>query len=93
MDVRCRRACITLTTIGTILAMLPASAAETSPRLKYRAKHGVCACSSGMSEADISRAMAGLDRLEQSQDAGIQASDHRTEQPMRREDDAAGKQR
>lgn len=47
-----------------VLAQAPAFAASDPPRLKYRSKGSPCACESGMSEADISRAMAGLDRLQ-----------------------------
>lgn len=79
--------------IGTIVAMAWASAADASSRLKYRSKSGICACASGMSEADISRAMAGLDRLDKPQDASPAASDNRTEQPTRREDDATGERK
>ncbi len=93
MDERQRHSCITLPTIGAIVAMVVVSAADASPRLKYRSKHGICACASGMSEADISRAMTGLDRLDKPQDANPAASENRTEQPTRREDDATGKQK
>ncbi|HNQ04509.1 MAG TPA: hypothetical protein PKH69_07835 [Thiobacillaceae bacterium] len=45
------------------LGQVHSLAAGDSPRLKYRAKGSVCACDSGLSEADIRRAMAGLERL------------------------------
>ena len=42
-----------------LLAAASASAAEASqPRLKFRGKGPVCGCASGLSEADISKAMA-----------------------------------
>lgn len=52
--------------IGGVLALgqAPTCVAGDTPRLKYRSKGSPCACASGMSEADISRARAGLDRLQ-----------------------------
>lgn len=49
-----------------VLFSAQAVAAEAPPRLKYRGKGPVCSCGSGLSEADIRRAMdkAGLDRLQ-----------------------------
>lgn len=61
--------------LGLLLSQGPAYAAGDSPRLKYRAKGSVCSCDSGMSEADISRAMARLDRL---QDADPKAGEGTT---------------
>lgn len=48
--------------VGLVLAV-PVASAGDPPRLKYRAKGSVCSCASGLGEAEISRAMAGLDRL------------------------------
>lgn len=50
--------------VALAVGQAPIAAAGDSPRLKYRSKGSPCACASGMSEADISRAMAGLDRLQ-----------------------------
>lgn len=50
--------------VALALGQAPTYAASDAPRLKYRSKGSPCACASGMSEADISRAMAGLDRLQ-----------------------------
>jgi len=48
----------TVVTLALALAVASASvAAQEQPRLKFRGKGPVCSCASGMSEADISRAM------------------------------------
>lgn len=78
---------------GGLCLILVATAAwsvETPPRLKYRSKGSVCGCSSGLSEADISRAMAGLDNLRA---AEVRTpNDKDSEQPKRRQEDGAAKQ-
>ncbi len=61
--------------IGVIAAAflatsMPVWSSEKGPRLKYRSKGSTCACSSGLGEAEISKAMAKLDRL---QDPGEEA--------------------
>ncbi len=93
MDSRTHYARYTFTTIIAIFAASLFSTADASPRLKYRSKQGVCACTSGLSESDISRAMSGLDRLDKPQDTVHAESENRNEQPTRREDDAAVKPR
>lgn len=72
------------------LAVPDVGAADTPPRLKYRGKGSVCGCSSGLSEADISRAMAGLDNLRAGQARAPSEKD--AEQPKRRQEDGAAKQ-
>lgn len=76
---------------GLALAATSAWSADKPSRLKYRAKGPVCGCSSGMSEADISRAMAGLDKLQPEASDKATNTDSSTNQPSRREEDGAGK--
>ncbi len=79
--------------IGLALAAPAVWSAEADkpPRLKFRGKGPVCGCSSGMSEADISRAMAGLDKLQPETSTKPTHTDNSSNQPSRREDDGAGK--
>lgn len=79
---------------GLVVAMLAvswSSAAEPSPRLKYRNKGSVCSCSSGLGEAEISRARAGLDRLQSAEPANRDGASKGSEQQTRREADEDGK--
>jgi hypothetical protein len=75
---------------GVALALADVGAADTPPRLKYRGKGSVCGCSSGLSEADISRAMTGLDNLRAGEARAPGEKD--AEQPKRRQEDGAAKQ-
>jgi hypothetical protein len=77
--------------LGLTLAVSTAWSADKPSRLKYRAKGPVCGCSSGLSEADISRAMAGLDRLQPETRDNATNTDSSSNQPSRREEDGAGK--
>jgi hypothetical protein len=77
--------------IGLLLAAPAAESADKPPRLKFRGKGPVCGCSSGMSEADISRAMAGLDKLQPETADTPKNSESSSNQPSRREEDGAGK--
>lgn len=77
--------------LAASLAIPVASAKEGAPRLKYRSKGAPCACASGIGEAEISKAMARLERL---QEPGPAAPDDKrlfTEQPPRRETDDSRK--
>lgn len=51
--------------------------ASDKPRLKFRSKGPVCSCTSGMSEADISKAMA--ERFAKSEGAQLDTLDARPE--------------
>ncbi len=73
------------------LTVSSASAGEQSPRLKYRSKGAPCACASGLGEAEISKAMAKLDALRESEPEGPADSKHFTEQQPRRETDESRK--
>ena len=79
--------------IGLALAAPAVWSAEADkpPRLKYRSKGPVCACSSGMSAAAISRAMAGLDKLQPENSNKAMNTDSSSNQPLRRENDGVGK--
>ncbi len=79
--------------LAASLAAGQVMSADAPPRLKYRAKGAVCACSSGLSEADISRALSGLDRLQNPQDATPAVSENRNEQTERSNDNATGTQK
>lgn len=79
-----KRKTMQLTAISSVVALaLVLSAAgvdavaSDKPRLKFRSKGPVCSCTSGMSEADISKAMA--DRLAKSEGAQLDTLDARPE--------------
>lgn len=65
---------------------IAAEAAETQPRLKYRAKGPVCMCASGLSEEEIRRGMAQslLDRLQGKEQATQDLPEKDSTQPTRR---------
>lgn len=65
---------------------IAAEAAETQPRLKYRAKGSVCMCASGLSEEEIRRGMAQslLDRLQDKEQATQDLPEKDSTQPTRR---------
>ncbi|MFZ0105853.1 MAG: hypothetical protein WAK92_03225 [Thiobacillus sp.] len=66
--------------IALALALSAASVdavASDKPRLKFRSKGPVCSCTSGMSEADISKAMA--ERFAKSEGAQLDTLDARPE--------------
>jgi hypothetical protein len=79
--------------VGLVIAATGARSDDAPPRLKYRAKGSVCGCSSGLSEADISRAMAGLDNLRPAVTDQPTNGDNRTKQQTRREADDAGREK
>jgi hypothetical protein len=93
MNFRKLHSSVIVCAIGLALAMPGAWAADKPSRLKYRSKGSVCGCSSGMSEADISRSMAGLDNLQAQATATDKPtnSDNSSDQPSRRSEDGAGK--
>jgi len=62
---------------------IAAEAAETQPRLKYRAKGSVCMCASGLSEEEI-RAQSLLDRLQGKEQATQDLPEKDSTQPTRR---------
>lgn len=73
-----------LTAISSVVALaLVLSAASVDavasdkPRLKFRSKGPVCSCTSGMSEADISKAMA--ERFAKTEGAQLDTLDARPE--------------
>lgn len=72
---------------GLALAGSGAWAEDTPPRLKYRAKGPVCSCESGMGEAEIARARAGLDRLQAAEPGEPAGMAKGSEQQHRREAD------
>jgi hypothetical protein len=67
--------------VAALALLLSAASVEAvasdKPRLKYRGKGPVCSCASGMSEADISKAMA--DRAAKSEGAQLDTLDARPE--------------
>ena len=79
-----KRKTMQLTVISSVVALaLVLSAASVDavasdkPRLKFRGKGPVCSCTSGMSEADISKAMA--NRAAKSEGAQLDTLDARPE--------------
>lgn len=76
---------------GLVMLALTVSVAgaaeEVAPRLKYRSKGPVCSCSSGLGEAEISRAMKGLDRLQSAEPGDRAGTTKGSEQQTRRETD------
>lgn len=70
----------------SLAATSAAEAAETQPRLKYRAKGSVCMCASGLSEEEIRRGMAQsfLDRLQDKEQATQDLPEKDSTQPTRR---------
>lgn len=79
-----KRKTMQLTAISSVVALaLVLSAASVDavasdkPRLKFRGKGPVCSCTSGMSEADISKAMA--ERFARSEGAQLETLDARPE--------------
>ena len=78
-------------TMAVILAVTVASADDKPPRLKYRSKGPPCSCSSGLSEAEISKAMSKLDRLQDPRPDAPAGMRQLNEQQPRREADEAQK--
>lgn len=78
--------CTGIVTVMLSLAATSAIAAETQPRLKYRAKGPVCMCASGLSEEEIRRGMAQslLDRLQGKEQATQDLPEKNSTQPTRR---------
>lgn len=58
--------------ISAMIFLTPHTFADEFPRLKYRSKGSVCACESGMGEAEIARGRQA--REQQDQPPGNQAS-------------------
>lgn len=76
---------------GLALAGSGSAAEDPPPRLKYRAKGPVCSCVSGLGEAEIAGARAGLDRLQAAEPGDRAGMAKGSEQQQRREADEVRK--
>jgi len=75
--------------IAANLGVTAALADDKPSRLKYRSKGPPCACSSGLSEAEISKAMSKLENLRDSElDAPAELKQLNAQQPRREADEA-----